>query len=233
MATMPSRVSSLKLAVESILSQCDELHIYLNDFDDVPEFLTDPKIKAYLGKYFLGDLGDVGKFFQADLWEGYIFTLDDDIIYPPDYCATMISAIEKYNRKAVITCHGRKFREMPVKSYYHNNAETFAFYGGTFKDAQVHIPGTGVMAFHTDTLQLSLSSFQTMNMADIWVALQLQIKKIPAVVIKHMSKWIRKSPIVDENYSIFSYCHKDDKFQTEIVNLVAWQLFCIPELAVL
>ncbi len=233
MATMPSRVESLRMVTASILPQCDELHIYLNDFDDVPEFLQHPKIKAYLGKYFLGDLGDVGKFFRADLWEGYVFTLDDDIIYPEDYCSKMISAIEGYNRRAVITCHGRRFKDFPVKSYYQCNAETFAFYGGTLKDSPVHIPGTGVMAFHSDTLQLSLSAFKTMNMADIWVGIQLQLHRIPAIVISHMTKWIRKSPAANENYSIFSYCNKDDSFQTGLVNRIDWQLFEIPLRSVL
>jgi hypothetical protein len=234
MATMPSRTASLAQAVESIIHQCDELHIYLNDFDDVPDFLqNNPKVKSYLSKYFLDDLGDVGKFFRCDSWKGYVFTLDDDIIYPADYCRQMITAIERYQRKAVITCHGRKFRDMPVKSYYHNNAETFVFYGGTIEDKVIHIPGTGVMAFHSDTLQLSLNHFQTSNMADIWMALHLQKHNIPAIVIKHLTKWIRKSNLSDAEYSIYYYCHMDDQVQTDLVNSIKWQDIGLPAHSVL
>ncbi|WP_422824221.1 glycosyltransferase [Xenorhabdus thailandensis] len=37
---------------------------------------------------------------------GYLFTLDDDLIYPPDYIEKLIEKIEKYERNVFICVHG-------------------------------------------------------------------------------------------------------------------------------
>ena len=78
-ATMPSRIDQLRLTLDSLRPQFDEIRIYLNEFTYVPSF-----VKEFT--YFQGgeNLTDNGKFYGLkDLKEDeYYFTLDDDIIYP-------------------------------------------------------------------------------------------------------------------------------------------------------
>ena len=91
MATMPERIRALEEVIPTIIHQCDELNIYLNLFETVPGFLKHPKIKIYRSQDCLGDLGDVGKFYKCDEWtEGYIFTVDDKLLYPKTYVKDMI-----------------------------------------------------------------------------------------------------------------------------------------------
>ncbi len=225
MATMPERMNSCEQTIKTILPQVSELQIYLNNFDYVPQFFIQTKIRLFKSQDHCGDLGDVGKFFLASDIKGYHFTIDDDILYPLDYCQRMIACIEKYERKCIITLHGRRFKTLPVGSYYHNDAEVFQCLKSQKEDAAIHVPGSGVMAYHTDTIRFSLSAFRTSNMADIWVAIAAQAKGIPVMVKRHEAGWIKLSSITDESRSIYHACNKNDQFQTGIVNGVDWKLF--------
>jgi len=86
MATMPSRVNSLFETVKSLLPQVTELHVYLNEFDNVPAFLSNPKIKVYRSQDEVGDLGDVNVagvsgtpllYYSTGTWTFTAFNADD------------------------------------------------------------------------------------------------------------------------------------------------------------
>ena len=228
MATMPysGRPLALQEVVPRILPQCDELHIYLNDYLSVPEFLKNPKIKIYLSKKHLGDMGDIGKFYGCDSWKkGYHFTVDDKILYPANYTSEMISVIEKYHRKAVVSAHGRIFHNRPSKSYYW---DCLVFRGCTMGfplDAFVHVLGTGAMAFHSSTLpKFDLSLFERINMTDIYFSIFLQQNKIPILNPKRPNAWIWVSNKHDDNYSIHNTWNKKDAIMTELINTVEWNI---------
>ena len=227
MASMPSRIKSLEESVDSILPQCDELHIYLNNYDAIPAFLNHPKIKAYLGNENFGDLGDVGKFFKCDTWsDAYIFTVDDDIIYPFDYAAKIIGYIERYQRKIVVTANGRIINQTPVKNYYIDPAiKYFSCFESLPSDQWINCGGTGVTAFHTDILKPELAWFKTSNMSDIWFYLKLQELKIPVLLIKHHARWLRMSNKYSMEQSIYNSCKLNCKPQTSAVNAVNWKVF--------
>jgi hypothetical protein len=224
MATIPQRVFALEDSIKTILPQCDELNIYMNGWDQVPEFLSHPKINVFRSQYELGDLGDVGKFFCCDSWDGYIFTVDDKILYPPNYVKEMIASIEKYGRKAVVSCHGRLFHARPSKSYYFDIAQPFYC---VYKQPEVfvHEIGTGVLAFHTDTVKVDLDWFPCINMTDIWFSMEMQKREIPMLIHPHPAGYVKVSPKHDESYSIHAYCNKNDSYQTEVINSFAWKVF--------
>ena len=228
MATMPSRVIALRDTVNSILPQCDELHIYLNNFHQVPDFLVHPKINAYLSRYHIGDVGDVGKFYKVAEQKGYIFTVDDKILYPKDYVTSMVDTIERTNRKAVVSNHGRNFHaHRPSKSYYFDTAKNFSYqleYPLTF----VHEIGTGVMAFHSDTLTAPLDWFPYSNMTDIYFSLECQKRDIPLVIHPHAQGWLKLGVKHNEQLSIHAYCNRSDQFQTKVVNDFDWRILTCP-----
>jgi hypothetical protein len=56
-------------------------------------------------------VGDRGKFRALDLSRrehpnGYFLSVDDDILYPPDYVQRSVEAIDRYERAAVVAYHG-------------------------------------------------------------------------------------------------------------------------------
>jgi hypothetical protein len=227
MASMPSRVRALEESVPRILPQCDELRIYLNNYKSVPEFLKHPKIRTYLSKDHLGDLGDVGKFYTCDEWhqiDGYIFTVDDKILYPYGYVRESIAAIEEYGRQAVISFHGRNIKPN-CKSYYFDWAQFFCVYDRVLFDTFVHELGTGCMSFHSSTVPaFDFSIFPTINMTDIWFSIYLQQLKIPILVRRHNKKWITMSNKHDDSYSIHAQCNRRDEYQTRVVNEFQWRI---------
>lgn len=227
MATMPPRINSLEDTVKSIIIQCDRLNIYLNNFGDkpTPSFLINNKINVYRSEQEAGDIGDVGKFYCCDDWSDcYAFTIDDKFIYPPDYVSRMIVTIEKYNRMAVISCHGRTIKP-DCSSYYQDPDKAFSITGEVKEDIFSHILGTGCMALHIDTFKFDLSIFTHTNISDILVSMALQKAKIPVIIMKHERRWIQVSNKFNQVYSIHSFCSNHDRFQTDLVNSFNWMSF--------
>lgn len=222
MATFQGREMCLEESVRSIIDQVDELRIYANNLHKKQIYLHHKKIKWYFSDDHLGDLGDAGKFYQVENIRGYHFTIDDDIIYPTDYVAEMINAIEKYQRRAVISLHGRILPNCKINSYYKNHVQQFSCLRSVAEDRQAHIIGTGVLAYHTDTIRVPFETFKAANMADIWFSKYCQEHKVPRIIVKHQGGWIRESVYLDQTGTIYSHNVNDCSFQTEIVNSVQW-----------
>jgi hypothetical protein len=218
-ASMPIRVRALMDAVNSLLPQVGKLYVYLNEYERTPEFLlNNKKIIVFHSKDTAGDIGDVGKFYACNQHKGYFFTIDDDLIYPPDYVAKYICAIERHHRKAICTIHGRVYEPKEIISYYRGQSAGYRCFNAQVTELPVTVGGTGVMAWHTNTINFNLEDFQTTNMADIWAAIKAHAQKVPIMLIKHGKMWIRESPNYDNQYSIYAACCRKDKTQTEIFN---------------
>lgn len=221
-ASIPERENALKLVINSIIKQVDEIFVYLNNYKSIPDYLKHHKIKAFLSKNEIDDLGDIGKFYKINKLKGYYFTMDDDIVYPADYVIKMIDKIEQHKRKYVVSLHGRIFDKLPVHSYYKGHTSAFQCLSLVKKDAFAHVVGTGVLAFHTDTIKIKLSDFKASNMADIWFSKKCHDNNVKCLIMAHENRWIREITIHDTNYSIYTFCNKNDKYQTQVVNEIKW-----------
>ena len=222
LATIPGRESQLKITVESLLVQVDRLNVYLNDYKAVPEWLTgNPRIHTEIGD---NSKGDAGKFYWADkIPECYHFICDDDIGYPIGYTQLLTDGIEKYNRDAVVSLHGRKFKPTPISNYYRDCVDKAHCRFELKDDIQCHSLGTGAMGYHTSTLTPPWDDFKLPNMADVWMGVICQKLKIPMVALKHHGNWIKVQKVP---YTIFDG-GRDCKKETEIVNSMNWEIFKI------
>ena len=171
MATLPERSEIRRKAVDSLLPQVDSVTIRAGD----------------------NNLGDANKFYGCEYFEGYVFICDDDLIYSPGYVDFMIGQIEKHGRKAVISLHGRIFNKFPITSYTRDFERIFCLRGND-KERQVHIVGTGVLAFHSDAINLSIDYFESKNMADIWFSIACDKQGVKRIVpafekglVKHLN----------------------------------------------
>lgn len=196
LATIPSR--DVRATADSLKNQVDVLCINHN--------LTSVANAMY---------GDAAKFLPFRAFEGYMFSCDDDLIYPADYVRKMIEAIERYGRQAIITCHGRTFPKRQIKSYYRDKLQGYRCLGTVSHDVRVDSGGTGVMAWHSDTWMPDMGLFKLPNMADIWVAKDTKEKGIGIMCIAHEEGWIRYTHPGD---TIWDRDHEDDSKQTGIWN---------------
>ena len=128
----------------------------------------------------------------------------------------MISKIEQYNRKNIITIHGRSFKNFPIKGYYSGKeSDVYHFKNTINEDTPVQFGGTGVMAFHTDLFKLGMDYFKYPNMADIWIGKYAKENNITILCAKHNSKFV-----IQQQYeeSIYDSDLKKDNIQTMLVN---------------
>ena len=170
-ATMPSRLNQLSIMLESIYDQFDEIRICLNEFESVPKWLEEKEKVIIIIPDKDGEpynATDNGKFAycmshaRIGLDHEYYFTLDDDIVYPPNYVEETVKNIDTYG--CIVTYHGRTligagrgyYREHEV---YHNQWEQ--------KDSfEIDVAGTGVSAFRTDYFcpsEIAFSKYQCMS----------------------------------------------------------------------
>lgn len=209
-ASIPERQKYLQQTLISLFSNTtrpDRINVYLNNYDKVPAFLTHDIITVFRSQdEKVGDIGDNGKFYQVEKTEGYYFTCDDDIIYPRDYIAYQVKAIERYNRLTICGFHGTIFAKR-YKSYYDGNT-IFHFFNGLVKDERVHMLGTGTTAWHTDTINLLRRHFKP-NMADLYLMLQSQKQQVPMICLTRRESYLKEQEGSQDN-AIWKR-HKDDE----------------------
>ena len=211
-ASFAAREDSLKQAVASILPQIDRLNVYLNDYDAVPEFLRHPKITVARSQEH-EDLRDNGKFFfLRNVAVGYHFTIDDDIIYPPNYVQHLILKILQYRKRAVVGIHGVTFAD-PIERFY-KDRKVSVFWGGLNVDRVVNLLGSGTVAYHTSTVELDFKDFKVPGMGDLWLAVAAKRQKVPMIAVARAPKWLTS---VQQNHAgLYEEFVGNDEIQTEV-----------------
>ena len=210
LASIPDRIKSLEMTVNSLYPQVDQLNVYLNNYDQIPEFLNREKIKLAQSQIH-SDLGDSGKFWWCEEVNGYHFICDDDITYPDNYVQIMIDKIEEFYRKAIVGLHGTIYRQPFF--LYHKSRNVLHCFQDNEKDLFVQMIATSSLAYHTSTLKVLRSDFEHVNMADVWFSLLAQQYQVPRVAIKHQRTWLKHNDIDMQN-TIYNKSKPDNKNHT-------------------
>lgn len=215
-ASIKSREHILQKVIQSLINQVNSIHVYLNDYDTVPQFLQDnPKVTFYLGKIYK-DRGDTGKYFAINkVEEGYFFSCDDDLIYPDDYVERTVEFLKSHNNKVIASYHGVLLNSGILNNYYRDRKQ---IHYSRFQrlELPIHIGGTGVMAFHVRTFRPDLTRFIYPNMADVWVGIQAQEKIVPILCAPRPMNWI-KSEEIPTSETIYG-SKKNHDIQTQVLN---------------
>lgn len=204
-ATQPHRFWNLLTTLESIRGQFDEVRIYLNGYDSVPDELIE--YTTYIGK----DLTDNGKMFWSGNPNEYYFTIDDDMIYPSDYVEITIPLI-----KDRIVCYDGK-KTIGIGQSYYNSHITYSFLKEIDSEKNVEIGKSGLMAFNTNIFKPNLWKSPISKMCDVIIGLEAALYNIPIVCLPHKDSWI-KSTI--SGTSIYKEFISDDTKQSSIVDMI-------------
>lgn len=201
-ASIPDRERLLKKVVDSLLPQVDQLNIMLNNYPKTPSFCNKPKVNHY---HLDNSKGDAAKFYGLKNIEGYIFTCDDDLIYPPDYVELTIKELKKHGNRVILSHHGRQMPPKPVNNSYTDRIAAFHWNVGQLHCVELDIGGTGVMAWHSDMFLPDMDEITIKNMADIWVAKFSKEQGVKIMLCPHPDDWIQylhpENTIWDEHYS--------------------------------
>ena len=195
LATQPARAAAVSDAVLSILPFVDQVRVFCNGCNrSIPHVLKHSKIEVAFSEDW-DNIGDIGKFFWVDRDQSNFdmhFTIDDDILYPPDYVARMVASIHQYGQRALIGVHCVIIKQ-PTADYYNfrYRSSQFSFARSLSSDSNVHVIGTGTLAYATKLLQLRYDDFSYPNMADIWVALKAQERGLPRICRQRSAGWLQ------------------------------------------
>lgn len=205
MATMPGRLEYLEQVVATLRPQVDVLRVYLNEFDEIPDFLQPGE--GVLSSEANGDLGDAGKFYWLDDSEGHDYThyltVDDDISYPDNYVQTLVREFDGRGGKAIVGVHGSEF-SFPIEDFVTSRKVRYRFYEKLAEAKPVHLLGTATVLFSKETLQLSLDDFQMRNAGDIQLAIAAQRQCVPMIAISRPENWLTElRPWTAEGFSIW------------------------------
>jgi len=216
LATTFERQDLLRPVIDTIIRQVDRVNIWLNSYPTVPLWiLGEEKVTWYIDAQ--NSQACRGKFAFLDGYKGYYFTIDDDIIYPQDYVVKMIEAVERYDRKAIVCVHADNVKQ-PFKNYYDpNSRDCFLFRSAMREDTVIDFPGTGTMAFHTDTIKFSMHDFQWPFMSDIWMGIIARRNNVPVIAVKRQANWLQAI----FTKGIFEKVMKDPELreqQTKLIN---------------
>ena len=221
LATVPARERGLERVVDALLPQVDALGVHLDRRARVPRWLDRDRIAVVRG-----DRGDAGKFAWAGTTSGYQLVCDDDLDYPPDYVERLIEGIERHGRRAVVGFHGAVLRE-PVSDYFRSR-RLLHFASPLARDTPVHVLGTGVAGYHVSALRVTPEDFPEPNMADIWLALLGQRRRVPFVCLRREPGWLAELPGFRED-SIYARARRDGRRETEAVRShQTWTLHSLP-----
>jgi len=225
-ATIPERENILKAALDSIAPQVDGLGIILNQYTVVPEWLGRlPKKYPHLkGRFFTGciygrNFGDAGKFFWDhkldDSYDIY-FSIDDDLIYPPDYVERSIEKLQAYNMKAVISYHGRIMQPRPISQYYRQHTwKHNCLNGCQAEDRGIDVPGSGVACWARKEMIIPYNEINLANMGDIWLARFARQRDLDIILAAHPDGWFK---YLNPGGTIYDKYYQDSSLQAELYN---------------
>ena len=208
-ASVPARAHMLIKTIESLLPQCDRIFIALNSYSEIPNELINPKIHCDL---LDNTLGDSAKILHARDHDCYFFSVDDDLVYPKNYCEYMISKIEQYG--CIVTLHGRKFNNRPLKSCRRGFSLNYHCLHSYNYDAELDIGGSGVMAYHTSFFKPDVNEHKVKNMCDIWIAKQAHKRGVKIMGVAHIGTYLK---YLNPQETIWQTC-KIDGYMTQIAN---------------
>ena len=190
---IPNRVGNLRYSIPILLPHCDIFHLNL-----IGTFTEEQKeqipYKDELDITQVNQGGSELRFLHYGKYsEAYYFTLDDDILYPPDYVNTMIEQMQYYSNKAICCVHG-SFIDFDLKKDFFKYKSNLHFTQPLKQNTQVLVPGVGTSCFYTKNFRISLDWFGTPNMSDAYITCFAYREQVPVCAISRVPRWLKQLP---------------------------------------
>jgi len=219
LATLPTRLAALRKTLASLRGQgVSRVNVFCDGHERAPRDLAtivDCPVVTALARDQRHRLGDTGKFFWADEVQGVHVTIDDDIVYPADYIATLVAALERHGR-AIVGVLGLRLAS-EIDSYYRDRTHRFAVRDGLRVDQPVHVLGTGTTAYVADDIPIRLADFATQNMADVWLAVRARTVDVPMIAVARPQRWLTPIPVTGPTIYGQFRATNDDRLATAVV----------------
>jgi hypothetical protein len=210
MATYPGRGDFVEQAAASMADQVDTLNLVLNEHRTVPEWVKKyPSINAIVPEI---DTKDTGKYLVPVAERDWLFTIDDDITYPPDYVQKSLASFKAIGESRVIAgYHGivyRKPRYMITNRYIRmllgrdpnyivTNFNPILFENGLDQNHLVDELGTGTTLCRGEDVPPFSFMQSAQRFVDVRLARWSHQTGKKMVCLSRAAQWLK--PIRDEN----------------------------------
>ncbi len=188
-ASIPEREISLRETLTSITTQADQVFLSLNDYTERPDWMDAfPNVTATVRE--VND-GDSEKFAGVDDWDGYFISIDDDILYPPDYIDRLRQGLDKWGHDHAVGFHGGVTLGWNGFHVTASGKRVRCLDDLDEDDPDINVLGTGAMGLHTAKIPIWREIFRHPNMADVQFACHAHIFGIPMACLSHRKGWLR------------------------------------------
>ena len=220
LATYPARADTLRAAVDSVAPQLDRLTLVLNDHAAVPDWVAGhPNVVPVIPE---ADTKDTGKFIGIPEGAEWLFTLDDDIVYPPDYVARTLAGIGRAvaalgGARVMGGYHGLTYRRARFLGarwlrrligynphYIANSADTRDFRRALSRACIVENLGTGVAALRAEDAPPFAAVRDAQRYIDVRLASWCHANGIVQVCLPRPDGWLRDAHSGEQAESIFA-----------------------------
>jgi hypothetical protein len=208
-ATWTPRIPTIDKTLESLKDQADEIHVFLNGYNHVPDAL--PKFKNVFYHHENGkNYGASAKFKFQNVGEAdFYFSCDDDIIYPNDYIDKSIE-FAKNNPKCLYSYHGTILKENFFK--WTRDREFLYGYDQELKEKKyLHVGGSGVMFWNLNDFKIPDVFDHELPNDEIQVINWAHLNKIDILCPTRNKSWIKSNIKTDQNQSLWRQHVKDSQ----------------------
>ena len=128
---------------------------------------------------------------------GYVVTVSDNIVYPPDFLEYMIAAIDRYDRKALV---GVEAIVLPCGTHpgliegQVTVCRVLYCWEDYPRDQAVNLIGSRTLGFHTDLGRPERDRAQFQGPVDFQIAVEAQRRGWPMVALSRSRNWLQPLP---------------------------------------
>ena len=215
-ATIPGRAESFADVLPRLVPQVERLFVYLDGFSaPLPALEEQSKITVFRAEE-CGNLHASSRMLPLTfLNRPCIFVVfDDDILYPPDYVATLVEGLAERGGRAIVGFHANCFKP-PYQSYVRDRI-CMNFKEGLEIDTQVDELGAGTCAFLSENFAVDPREFPDVNMDDIVLAIEAQRRGLPRIALRRSAGWLAKHP-KPQMWNLWADVLKDDSRETKLL----------------
>lgn len=188
-ASIRERVENLRKIIPVILDQCDFIYVNLAGHNQYPDELLYNQTIVIEHIY----AGSQVRLFDYNHNDGsdYYFTIDDDILYPPNYTEYMLAKMQQYRNKAICCVHGSDINLNKTKDYYKKKF-TKKFHSQLSLDTDVMFPGVGTACFHKQSFTLHISDIKVDNMTDVYTGIFAAQQGLRVISVQREANWLQR-----------------------------------------
>jgi glycosyltransferase involved in cell wall biosynthesis len=206
MPTVPERRHAAVLVVQSLLQQAiDRIVVFLNGHPSGYQISNDPRVVHI---YNPPGSGPIVRYREGALGHGVVLSVDDDLIYPPDYVEVARHHLATFGRGAAISYHAKLLNGQD-KSY---TALSLLHYSAASTDfVECDYLGSGTAIFWGEDFESlrgkppDLLQYED----DIWMSAQLHARRIRLVRPPTSKHWLRSQPAASDATSLYNLALND------------------------